>query len=81
MLMKLTAGVDFINILRTTLLFQGGRWLAQLFQFGFQTFFLLQKWARKLLMKLITEVNFINVLCTPFTYESLLGSFLLVTCK
>jgi len=36
-------------------------------------------WARKMLMKLTTGVNFINILLEPFLYKSVLHRFSLVT--
>jgi hypothetical protein len=40
-----------------------------------------EKLVQKTLMKLTAGVNFINVLSAPYSYESILGSFSLVTVK
>ncbi len=72
--MKLTAGVNFINISCapfSTKVF----WAAFLLsQFGFEIFWhknIGAKAAHKMLIKLTTEVNFINILCALFTPISL----------
>jgi len=73
--MKLTAGINFTNILRKTFFVQ--KYLARSFslvtvQFGFVIICqkdINKKAAGKMLMKLTTGVNFINLLRTNFSYK------------
>jgi hypothetical protein len=83
MLVKLTTGVNFINILRTAFALVAPRGVR--IQSNCQCLFTLLestsvKAVCRMLMKLSPAVNFINVFCTNFLYECLLWSFSLVTC-